>query len=194
MKPTTSKLTSEVNPGNSFYTQQQKVQVIRKTEIEDVDDDVEHLCLRATSPRRSPQNHASPSGSLNKRQTRSSRLNLNSGNNINNANDNSVPRTTTECIPRSAGVESMNRKLDFNSIESERKMAAARLALDAPHFNLDTPSDEEIFVEDEDDQGVKVHAANNDRSKENAGPSGDSITPVAREYENRILKVGKYER
>jgi hypothetical protein len=88
----------------------------------------------------------------------------------------------------------MNRKLDFNSTESERKMAAARLAPNAPPFNLDTLSDEEIFVEDEDDQGAKVYAANNDSSKENAGPSGDSIMPVAREYEKRILKVGKYAR
>jgi hypothetical protein len=96
---------------------------------------------------------------------------LNLGNNTNNADENSVPRTTTECIPSSAGVDSMNRKLDFNSTESERKMAAARLAPDAPPFNLGTPSEEEIFVEDEDGQGAKVYAANNESSKENAGPS-----------------------
>jgi hypothetical protein len=97
-------------------------------------------------------------------------------------------------MPSSAAVDSMNRKLNFNSTKSERKMADARLAPDAPHFNLDTPSDEEIFVEDEDDQGAKVYVANNDSSKENVGPSGDSIMPVAREYEKRILKVGKYAR
>jgi hypothetical protein len=83
----------------------------------------------------------------------------------------------------------MNRKLDFNSTKSERKMAAARLAPDAPPFNLDTLSDEEIFVEDEDDQGAKVYAANNDSSKENVGPSRDSITPVAQEYERGYLRL-----
>jgi hypothetical protein len=66
MKPTISNPTSQVNLGNSVHTQQKKVQVTSNTEMEYVDVDVAQLCLRTTSPQRSPRNHASPSGGLTK--------------------------------------------------------------------------------------------------------------------------------
>jgi hypothetical protein len=48
--------------------------------------------------------------------------------------DYSMPKTTITNIPSSAEFDPMNRKLNFDSTESERKREAGRLAPDAPPF------------------------------------------------------------
>jgi hypothetical protein len=106
-------------------------------------------------------------------------------------------RTTTSNIPSSAEQDSMNRKLIFDSTESDRKRDAAMLAPDAPSFDLDTPPDDDNAQakgKGKEVSGQMVVLGQQGCSKETDVPSGDSITPVLHEYQKRVLKVGKFDK
>jgi hypothetical protein len=90
----------------------------------------------------------------------------------------------------------MNRKLNFDSSESKRKLEAYRRAPDPPPFHLDTP------LENEDDQALEHKEvvvtqtaertiAREGQGNENVNTSGASITPVAHEYNRRVVKPRK---
>jgi hypothetical protein len=63
--------------------------------------------------------------------------------------EDSAGKTTSCRIPSSAENDSMNRQLNFNSIESDRKREATRLAPHAPPFDIDTPP--EVVTDHEND-------------------------------------------
>jgi hypothetical protein len=159
------------------------------------------------SLRKRNANDASPSDSLTKRQIRSASkgVSTNVEPTITNhgsstpttlVQENFAPKTLTCSVPSSAGQDSMNRKLNFDSSESERKLEAYRRALDPPPFHLDTPP------ENEDDQALEHKEvvvtqtaertiAREGQGNENVNTSGASITPVAHEYNKRVVKPRK---
>ena len=118
------------------------------------------------------------SGLTPRRETRSSMLGKQS----------EPPKTTTPTVPESAGQDSMNRKLKFDSSDfARRRSAAAEKAPDAPSFDLCTPHDEN------EQQVAPVTHACQGRATTNdpTGPSGTSITPVEHAYQSRLLRAGK---
>jgi hypothetical protein len=87
----------------------------------------------------------------------------------------------------------MNRKLVFDSTESEKRREAVRLAPDPPPFNLDTPSDDDKPPKEFPDQ-VRKAVAQEGCNKWYSDPSSNSITPVVHEYEKRLVRTGKFEK
>ena len=100
------------------------------------------------------------------------------------------PKTTTPTVPASAGQDSMNRKLDFDSSEYARKRSAAEEAPDAPSFDLCTPPDRNEHEAAPMTDAIEGKTTTN----EPTGPSGTSITPVEHAYQTRILKAGKMQK
>jgi hypothetical protein len=93
----------------------------------------------------------------------------------------------------------MTRKLVFESTVSEKRERAISLAPDAPSFELGTPPDEEQKrananhgkAESKVTLETIVHGVPG-CSKLANDQSARSITPVAREYEKRVVKQAKY--
>ena len=113
------------------------------------------------SPGKVTCQQGSPHDSIGRRYTRSTSRTPMVG-------DDSTPRTTTSNIPSSAKSDSMNRKLDFDISESDRRRELARLAPDPPSFDLDTPPD----VDDKIEQVEEVAAGK--ISKEQTEPMGQA--------------------
>ena len=76
------------------------------------------------------------------------------------------PKTTTPTVPESAGQDSMNRKLKFDSSDfARRRSAVAEKAPDAPSFDLCTPPDEN------EQQAAPVTHACQGRATTSQGPA-----------------------
>ena len=91
-------------------------------------------------------------------------------------------------VPSSAAHDPMNRRLNFDSTESERKRELLRSVPDAPSFDLDTPPDENE-MDDCKSTLAEGHAEQPQAGTEQiVDPASTSITPVPHGYQKRIIK------
>lgn len=151
---------------------------------------------KTTSPGKNARPQQSPAGRSTRVATRASTLNGVDASTVDTlgkdvvlATDDSQPKTTTPTVPISAEFNSMNKRLDFDSTESERRRKAAMLAPDAPPFDIGTPPDEEA-PEQDPEAIVNGHEG---CIKASANKADTSITSVPHEYEKRVVKLGKFE-
>lgn len=193
-----SKITNNATPSPSRYRTRAAVREEKETTAGNAAQSkasptTSKSSTRTQSPKKVLDQGEIPPGNNSRRITRSTT--------VRPSTPDSAPVTLTSNVPSSAMHDPMNRKLIFDSTESEREriLEAARLAPDAPPFDLDTPPDANDVKEGETvgiaakvkSEGPKTVLQPTFRKQAN-NPSTSSITPVPHELDKRVVKRGKF--